>query len=169
MTRPVRREGRAASLRRVSVFSHAKGGALLAPGFYRSRARSCSNVLVRVAAERAQYEPAAKPHHELMHVAAPSVLLRLPRKGAGKTEERSAPIKLAAEPPPPSESFELSGPKGRSILRTLPFKLESGNSRDIYKEDLWVNIFLLSIVLIFIWENRSAISAWEAAVPGMNR
>lgn len=36
MTRPVRREGRAASLRRLSVFSHAKGGALLAPGFYRS-------------------------------------------------------------------------------------------------------------------------------------
>lgn len=165
MTRPVRREGRAASLRRLSVFSHAKGGALLAPGFYRSRA----NVLVRVAAERAQYEPAAKPHHELMHVAAPSVLLRLLRKGTGKMEEESAPIKLAAEPPPPSESFELSGPKGWSILRTLPFKLESGNSRDIYKEDLWVNIFLLSIVLIFIWENRSAISAWEAAVPGMNR
>lgn len=168
MTRPVRREGRAASLRRLSVFSHAKGGALGRPG-------SIVPVLVPVlilvrggAAERAQYEPAAKPHHELMHVAAPSVLLRLPRKGAGKTEE-SAPIKLAAEPPPPSESFELSGPKGRSILRTIPFKLESGNSRDIYKEDLWVNIFLLSIVLIFIWENRSAISAWEAAVPGMNR
>lgn len=87
MTCPVRREGRAASLRRVSVFSHAKGGALLAPGFY----RSCADVLVRVAAERAQYEPAAKPHHELMHVAAPSALLRLPRKGAGKTEERRAP------------------------------------------------------------------------------
>lgn len=29
MTCPVRREGRAASLRRLSVFSHAKGGALL--------------------------------------------------------------------------------------------------------------------------------------------
>lgn len=168
MTRPVRREGRAASLRRLSVFSHAKGGAL-------GRLGSIVPVLVPVlilvrgAAERAQYEPAAKPHHKLMHVAAPSVLLRLPRKGAGKTEERRAPRKLAAEPPPPSESFELSGPKGRSILRTLPFKLESGNSRDICKEDLWVNIFLLSIVLIFIWENRSAISAWEAAVPGMNR
>ena len=39
MTRPVRREGRAASLRRLSVFSHAKGGALLASGFY----RSCAN------------------------------------------------------------------------------------------------------------------------------
>ena len=48
-------------------------------------------ILVRVAAERAQYEPAAKPHHELMHVVAPSVLLRLPQKGAGKTEERRAP------------------------------------------------------------------------------
>lgn len=87
MTRPVRCEGRAASLRRLSVFSHAKGGRFGAPGFYRSRA----GVLVRVAAERAQYEPAAKPHHKLMHVAAPSVLLRLPRKGAGKTEERRAP------------------------------------------------------------------------------
>lgn len=32
MTRPVRREGRAASLRRLSVFSHAKGGALGRPG-----------------------------------------------------------------------------------------------------------------------------------------
>lgn len=168
MTRPVRREGRAASLRRLSVFSHAKGGALGRPGSIVPVLVPVL-ILVRVAAERAQYEPAAKPHHELMHGAAPSVLLRLPRKGAGKTEEESAPIKLAAEPPPPSESFELSGPKGRSILRNLPFKLESGNSRDIYKEDLWVNIFLLSIVLIFIWENRSAISAWEAAVPGMNR
>lgn len=87
MTCPVRREGWAASLRRLSVFSHAKGGRFWAPGVY----RSCANVLVRVTAERAQYEPAAKPHHELMHVAAPSVLLRLPRKGAGKTEERRAP------------------------------------------------------------------------------
>lgn len=32
MTRPVKREGRAASLRRLSVFSHAKGGALGRPG-----------------------------------------------------------------------------------------------------------------------------------------
>ncbi len=32
MTCPVRREGRAASLRRLSVFSHAKGGALGRPG-----------------------------------------------------------------------------------------------------------------------------------------
>lgn len=90
MTRPVRREGRAASLRRLSVFSHAKGGALLAPGFYRSLLVPVL-ILVRVAAERAQYEPQAKPHHELMHGADPSVLLRLPRKGAGKTEEGRAP------------------------------------------------------------------------------
>lgn len=32
MTCPVRREGRAASLRRVSVFSHAKGGCFWRPG-----------------------------------------------------------------------------------------------------------------------------------------
>lgn len=85
MTCPVRREGRAASLRRVSVFSHAKGGALGRPGFIVPVLVPVL-ILVRGAAERAQYEPAAKPHHELMHVAAPSVLLRLPRKGAGKTE-----------------------------------------------------------------------------------
>lgn len=86
MTRPVRREGRAASLRRLSVFSHAKGGALGRPGSIVPVL-----ILVRVAAERAQYEPAAKPHYELMHGAAPSVLLRLPRKGAGKTGEGRAP------------------------------------------------------------------------------
>lgn len=89
MTRPVRREGRAASLRRLSVFSHAKGGALGRPGSIVPVLVPVL-ILVRVAAERAQYEPAAKPHHELMHGAAPSVLLRLPRKGAGKTEERRA-------------------------------------------------------------------------------
>lgn len=32
MTRPVRREGRAASLRRLSVFSHAKGERFWHPG-----------------------------------------------------------------------------------------------------------------------------------------
>lgn len=91
MTCPVRREGRAASLRRLSVFSHAKGGALLGRPGSIVPVLVPVLILVRGGAERAQYEPAAKPHHELMHVAAPSVLLRLSRKGAGKTGERRAP------------------------------------------------------------------------------
>ena len=92
MTCPVRREGRAASLRRVSVFSHAKGGALGRPGSIVPVLVPVL-ILVRVAAERAQYEPQAKPHHELMHVAAPSVLLRLPRKGQAKRRRGERPDK----------------------------------------------------------------------------
>ena len=92
MTCPVRREGRAASLRRVSVFSHAKGGALGRPGSIVPVLVPVL-ILVRVAAERAQYEPQAKPHHELMHVAAPFRLAAFTPKGGRQNGGRERPDK----------------------------------------------------------------------------